>query len=219
MHLGLCLCRMRAFLRGREGAFPGSDISYSTALTLLELRQTKQTMKPNKPLSETAECGIQLSVVALASGGWHPQPCHLWPRTEDDASTTRETLEQTGLESQEAKPDYHLLRFWLFVAKSKKGARGGLCGSVCRGSLSGLLSSQRWTHSLSFPGTRLLRRRSRFWRQNQGFSLLKMKRLHLSNSEMSTHSDLGSLGQRQLHSRNFEYSTKLGSQFYCHWAC
>lgn len=159
--------------------------------------------------------------MALASGGWHPQPCHLWPQTEDDVSTTRETLEQTGLESQETKPDYHLLRFWLFVAKSKKWARGGLCGGVRRGSLPGLLSSQRWTHSLSFPGTRLLRgwRRSRFWRQNQGFFLLKMRRLHLSSSEMSTHSDLGSLGQRQFHSRNFEFSTKLGSQFYYHWAC
>lgn len=198
-------------MRGREGAFPGSDISYSTALTLLELRQTKQTMKPNKPLSETAECG--------GSGGWRLAPSAMWHRTEDNAST-RETLEQTGLESQEAKPYYHLLRFWLFVAKSKKWARGGLCGGVCLGSLPGLLSSQRWTLSLSFPGTSLLRgwRRSRFWRQNQGFSLLKMRRLHLSSSEMSTHSDLGSLGQRQLHNRNFEYSTKLGSQFYCHWA-
>lgn len=110
-------------MRGHEGAFPGSNILYSSALTLLELRQTKQTMKPNKPLSETAECGD--------SGIWHPQPCHLWPQTEDDASTTRETLEQTGLESQESKPDYQLLRFWLFVAKSKKWVRGGLCGGVC----------------------------------------------------------------------------------------
>lgn len=75
MHLGLCLWRMRAFLRGREGAFPGSNIPYSTALILLELRQTKQTLKPNKPLSETAECG--------GSGIWRLAPSAMSPVASD----------------------------------------------------------------------------------------------------------------------------------------
>lgn len=75
MHFGLCLWRMRVFLRGHEGDFPGRNIPYFTALTLLELKQTKQTTKPNKPLSETAECS--------GSGIWRLAPSALSPVASD----------------------------------------------------------------------------------------------------------------------------------------